>query len=124
MLNDRPYYVRAVLEQGYWPDTDLSAPSVAALRQEVQVAKDLGPNTVRVHQKFEDPRYLYWADRLGVRRLAPAGVGAAVCTPGGYREVAGCSGPLSHVRGGLSTATSTERRMNLRAVGRRGSGPR
>lgn len=66
MLNDRPYYIRGVLEQGYWPDTHLAAPDGAALRDQVQLAKDLGFNTVRMHEKVEDPRYLYWADRLGL----------------------------------------------------------
>jgi beta-galactosidase/beta-glucuronidase len=66
MLNDRPYYVRAVLDQGYWPETHLAAPSADALREEVRLIKDLGFNTVRVHQKVEDPRFLYWADRLGL----------------------------------------------------------
>jgi beta-galactosidase/beta-glucuronidase len=66
LLNDRPYYVRAALEQGYWPETHLAAPSTQALREEVQLAKDFGFNTVRIHQKVEDPRYLYWADRLGL----------------------------------------------------------
>ncbi len=66
MLNDRPYYLRAVLEQGYWPDTHLAAPDAAALREEVLLVKQLGFNSVRVHEKVEDPRYLYWADRLGV----------------------------------------------------------
>ncbi len=66
LLNDRPCYVRAVLEQGYWTQSHLAAPDADALRHEVQVAKDLGFNTVRLHQKVEDPRYLYWADRLGL----------------------------------------------------------
>ncbi len=66
MLNDRPYYVRAVLDQGYWPQTHLAAPSAEALKDEVQLIKDLGFNSVRIHQKAEDPRFLYWADRLGL----------------------------------------------------------
>lgn len=66
MLNDRPYYLRGVLDQGYWPDTHLAAPGVDALRDEVQLIKDLGFNSVRIHQKVEDPRFLYWADRLGL----------------------------------------------------------
>lgn len=66
MLNDRPYYIRAVLEQGYWPESHLAAPHLHALQEEVQLAKDLGFNTVRIHEKIEDPRYLYWADRLGL----------------------------------------------------------
>lgn len=65
-LNDRPFYIRAVLEQGYWPDTHLAAPDGLALKREVELIKDLGFNTARVHQKVEDPRFLYWADRLGL----------------------------------------------------------
>ncbi len=66
LLNDRPYYLRGVLEQGYWPESHLAAPSAVALRDEVQLILDLGFNTARVHQKIEDPRFLYWADRLGL----------------------------------------------------------
>jgi beta-galactosidase/beta-glucuronidase len=66
LLNDRPFYVRAVLEQGYWPESHLTPPSVDALRAEVELALALGFNTVRVHQKIEDPRYLYWCDVLGL----------------------------------------------------------
>jgi beta-galactosidase/beta-glucuronidase len=66
LLNDRPYYLRSVLSQGYWPDSHLAAPSVDALRAEAQLIKDLGFNGARVHQKVEDPRFLFWADRLGL----------------------------------------------------------
>ena len=66
MLNDRPCYIRAVLAQGYWLTTHLAAPDADALRQEVELAKAMGFNTVRLHQKIEDPRFLYWADRLGL----------------------------------------------------------
>lgn len=65
-LNGHPYYLRLVLEQGYWPRSLLAAPSAEALRREVELVKELGFNGVRVHQKVEDPRYLYWCDRLGV----------------------------------------------------------
>ncbi|WP_282944887.1 glycoside hydrolase family 2 protein [Cellulomonas endometrii] len=66
LLNDRPFYVRAVLEQGYWPESHLTPPSPEALRAEVELALALGFNTVRIHQKIEDPRYLYWCDVLGL----------------------------------------------------------
>ncbi len=66
MLNDRPCYIRAILAQGYWPETHLAAPSADALREEVLLIKSLGFNAVRVHQKIEDPRFLYWCDRLGL----------------------------------------------------------
>jgi len=66
LLNDRPYYLRFALEQGYWPESHLAAPSLEALRHEVELAKELGFNGLRVHQKVEDPRFLYWCDRLGL----------------------------------------------------------
>jgi beta-galactosidase/beta-glucuronidase len=66
MLNGRPYVLRMVLDQGYWPDTLLAAPDDAALRRDVELAKAMGFNGVRKHQKLEDPRYLYWADKLGL----------------------------------------------------------
>jgi hypothetical protein len=66
MLNGRPYPLRLVLDQGYWPDTLLAAPDDEALRRDVILAKAMGFNGVRKHQKIESPRYLYWADRLGL----------------------------------------------------------
>jgi beta-galactosidase/beta-glucuronidase len=66
VLNGRPYPLRLVLDQGYWPDTLMTAPSDDALRRDVELAKAMGFNGVRKHQKIEDPRYLYWADRLGL----------------------------------------------------------
>jgi beta-galactosidase/beta-glucuronidase len=66
LLNGRPYYLRLVLEQGYWPETHLAAPSAEALQREAELIKALGFNGVRIHQKVEDPRFLYWCDRLGL----------------------------------------------------------
>ncbi|MGN6811968.1 MAG: glycoside hydrolase family 2 protein [Thermomicrobiales bacterium] len=66
LLNGRAYYLRLALEQGYWPESHLAAPSDEALRREVELAKDLGFNGVRIHQKVEDPRFLYWCDHLGL----------------------------------------------------------
>jgi beta-galactosidase/beta-glucuronidase len=66
LLNSRPYYLRLVLQQGYWPESHLAAPSAEALRREVELIKELGFNGVRIHQKVEDPRFLYWCDRLGL----------------------------------------------------------
>lgn len=66
VLNNRPYVLRMVLDQGYWPDTGMTAPDDEALKRDVELAKAMGFNGVRKHQKIEDPRYLYWADRLGL----------------------------------------------------------
>jgi beta-galactosidase/beta-glucuronidase len=66
LLNGRPYLLRMVLDQGYWPDGGLTAPDDAALRRDVELAREMGFNGVRKHQKIEDPRFLYWADTLGL----------------------------------------------------------
>ncbi len=65
-LNNQPTYLRMALEQGYWPESHLAAPSDEALRREVELARELGFNGLRIHQKVEDPRFLYWCDRLGL----------------------------------------------------------
>jgi hypothetical protein len=65
-LNGLPYPLRMVLDQGYWPDGLLTAPNAEALRRDVELTKAMGFNGARKHQKIEDPRYLYWADKLGL----------------------------------------------------------
>jgi beta-galactosidase/beta-glucuronidase len=66
VLNGRPYPLRMVLDQGYWPDTGLTAPDDDAYRRDVELAKAMGFNGVRKHQKIESPRFLYWADVVGL----------------------------------------------------------
>jgi beta-galactosidase/beta-glucuronidase len=66
LLNGRPYPLRLVLDQGYWPESGITAPDDEALRKDVLLAKAMGFNGVRKHQKIEDPRFLYWADTLGL----------------------------------------------------------
>jgi Glycosyl hydrolases family 2, TIM barrel domain len=66
VLNNRPYLLRMVLDQGYWRDCGMTAPDDAALRRDVQLAKAMGFNGVRKHQKLEDSRYLFWADQMGL----------------------------------------------------------
>lgn len=66
LLNNRALYQRLILDQGYWPDGLLTAPSDDALRRDVELTLKMGYNGARKHQKFEDPRYLYWADKLGL----------------------------------------------------------
>jgi beta-galactosidase/beta-glucuronidase len=55
-----------VLDQGYWPDGYLTAPSDESLQTDIGWAKAFGFNGVRKHQKIEDPRWLYWCDKLGM----------------------------------------------------------
>ena len=66
VLNRDVLFQRLVLDQGYWPDGLLTAPSDDALRRDVELTLQMGYNGARKHQKFEDPRYLYWADKLGL----------------------------------------------------------
>ncbi|RYE92647.1 MAG: glycoside hydrolase family 2, partial [Myxococcales bacterium] len=66
VLNGQPCPLRLVLDQGYWPETGMTAPSDEALRRDVELTRQMGFNGARKHQKIEDPRYLYWADRLGL----------------------------------------------------------
>jgi len=66
LLNGRPCYLRFVLDQGYYPDGIYTAPNDEAFKRDVEMAKALGFNGVRKHQKIEDPRYYYWCDKLGL----------------------------------------------------------
>lgn len=66
MLNNQPYTMRLVLDQGYHPDGLLTFPSDDHIRADIEVTKAMGFNGVRKHQKVEEPRYLYWADKLGL----------------------------------------------------------
>ncbi|PAE17721.1 glycoside hydrolase family 2 [Virgibacillus sp. 7505] len=64
-LNNKPYYQKLVLDQGYWPEGLLTAPSDEHLKRDIELALEMGFNGCRKHQKVEDPRFLYWADKLG-----------------------------------------------------------
>jgi beta-galactosidase/beta-glucuronidase len=65
LLNGEPYIQRLILDQGYHPDSLLTAPTDRDLRRDIELAKAMGFNGARKHQKVEDPRWLYWADVLG-----------------------------------------------------------
>lgn len=75
MLNNREYYQKLVLDQGYWEQSLLTAPGDEDFIKDIQLTKAMGFNGVRKHQKVEDPRYLYHADRLGL--LVWGEIGAA-----------------------------------------------
>jgi hypothetical protein len=65
-LNGRPIFLVGALDQDYYPKTMCTPPSDAFLREQVLLAKELGLNCLRCHIKVPDPRYLYWADRMGL----------------------------------------------------------
>jgi beta-galactosidase/beta-glucuronidase len=64
-LNGEPFIQRLVLDQGYFPGGLLTAASDDDVRRDIDLAKAMGFNGARKHQKAEDPRWLYWADVLG-----------------------------------------------------------
>jgi hypothetical protein len=64
-LNNQPYYQKLVLDQGYWKDGLVTAPSEESYKEDILRAKAMGFNGCRKHEKSEDPVFLYWADKLG-----------------------------------------------------------
>ncbi|KAF2004781.1 glycoside hydrolase family 2 protein [Amniculicola lignicola CBS 123094] len=64
-LNGQPLFQALCLDQGYWPNTGMTPPSQSSLKADIEMAKAMGFNGCRKHQKVEDPVFLYWADRLG-----------------------------------------------------------
>lgn len=65
-INSHPLYLRSVLEQGYWSESCLTPPSVEAMKAEVKLMLDMGLNNCRIHQKVEDPRFLFFCDTMGL----------------------------------------------------------
>jgi hypothetical protein len=66
VLNGKPIFSLATLDQGFWPDGLYTPPSDKALAFDLQAHKKLGFNAVRKHIKVESPRWFYHADRLGL----------------------------------------------------------
>ena len=64
-LNNSPRYLRLVLDQGYYPDSQWTAPSDEALRHDIELSMKAGFNGARLHQKVFEERFHYWADRMG-----------------------------------------------------------
>jgi hypothetical protein len=73
--NGEPLAGIGVIYQGYWPEGLFTPPTDVALKADLTLAKSLGFNTIRVHQKLESERFYYWADQLGlvVWQDVPAG---------------------------------------------------
>ncbi|WP_321333740.1 sugar-binding domain-containing protein [uncultured Bacteroides sp.] len=64
-LNNKPYYQRLVLDQGFYPEGIWTAPSDNDLKNDILLGKEAGFNGARLHQKVFEERYYYWADKLG-----------------------------------------------------------
>lgn len=65
-LNNQPLYLKLTLDQSFHPEGFYTFPSDQFMKEEIQRAKDLGLNGLRIHIKAEIPRKLYWADKLGL----------------------------------------------------------
>ncbi|MFI5750765.1 LamG-like jellyroll fold domain-containing protein [Streptomyces sp. NPDC051644] len=66
VLNGKPFFSLAMLDQGFWPDGLYTQPSDAALTFDLKAQKNLGFNAVRKHIKVESARWYYHADKLGL----------------------------------------------------------
>ena len=64
-LNNRPLFLRTVLDQGFYPDGIYTAPSDQALKNDIEISQGLGFDGARLHQRVFERRFLYWADKLG-----------------------------------------------------------
>nr|NHJ87851.1 beta-galactosidase [Asgard group archaeon] len=65
-LNNKPYFMIGLLDQGYWPDGLYTAPNDVALKYDIELAKEFGFNTIRKHIKVEPARWYYYCDKLGI----------------------------------------------------------
>ncbi|MCS7180378.1 MAG: beta-galactosidase [bacterium] len=65
LLNEKPIFMRMVLDQGYYPDGIYTAPDEEDIKNDIKIAKNMGFNGARLHQKIFEPLFLYWADKLG-----------------------------------------------------------
>ncbi|QPC83391.1 beta-galactosidase [Phototrophicus methaneseepsis] len=64
-INGKPVFQRLVLDQGYYPDGIMTAPSDEDLISDIELSMAAGFNGARLHQKVFEERFLYHADRLG-----------------------------------------------------------
>ena len=65
-LNNKPYFQKGLLDQGYWPDSGLTPPTDEAMIFDISEMKRLGFNMLRKHIKVEPLRWYYHCDRLGM----------------------------------------------------------
>jgi len=65
LINGEPVFQRLVLDQGFYSDGIWTAPSEEALKRDILLSQAAGFNGARLHQKVFEPRFLYWADKLG-----------------------------------------------------------
>jgi len=66
LINGKFIMQLGLLDQGYWPDGVLTAPSEEGLKFDIEFTKKAGFNLIRKHMKTEPQRFYYWADKLGL----------------------------------------------------------
>lgn len=64
-INGKSVFQRLVLDQGFYPDSIITAPSDDALRKDIELSMAAGFNGARLHMKVFEPGTIYWADKLG-----------------------------------------------------------
>jgi beta-galactosidase/beta-glucuronidase len=64
-LNNKPIYLRFVLDQGFYPEGVWTAPTDADLKKDIELSMSVGFNGARLHEKIFEERFHYWADKLG-----------------------------------------------------------
>jgi hypothetical protein len=65
LINGKPVFQRLILDQGFYPDGLWTAPTDEDLKKDIELSMACGYNGARLHQKVFEPRFLYWADKLG-----------------------------------------------------------
>ncbi len=65
LINNKPVFQRLVLDQGFYPDGIYTAPTDEALKRDIELSIAMGFNGARLHEKVFEPRFIYWADKLG-----------------------------------------------------------
>jgi len=91
-LNNKPIFLRHVLDQGFYPDGIWTAPSDAELKADIERSLAVGFNGARLHQKVFEERFHYWADKLGYITWGE------LCDWGGAHSFADPQGVHNHQR--------------------------
>jgi beta-galactosidase/beta-glucuronidase len=86
-INNKPVFQRLVLDQGFYPEGIYTAPTDEDLRRDIEISMGLGFNGARLHEKIFEPRFLYWADKMGYMVWGEhANWGLDITNPMGLRQ--------------------------------------
>lgn len=99
-LNNKPYFQKGLLDQGYWSDGGLTPPTDEAMIYDIETMKRLGFNMLRKHIKVEPDRWYYHCDRLGMivwQDMVSGGKALNLFHAGVLPNVQGFLSPLVHL---------------------------